>query len=260
MGVDRPRVAFSDVLSFDLNGEAIHIVRQAPGYSDADTITHFHVANLVYLGEVFPGYSYPTIDHTQGGTLDGLVKTLDEWTDSKFRVVPARGEVTNGESIKAFRDMIVTVRARIKRMIKDGRTEAQVAAHHPTTEYDRRWGHGRVAPEVFAAEMYRELTSKPRSGDLPLISVARSRKRFRSETPSGTFSFLRSQDIVCGAIVSASTGSKSRVWCTRDIAYSANVAARCNFWEVAGWFCWASAATLRTKTEIAALVKTISKV
>jgi len=30
-GVDRPRIAFSEVLSFDLNGEAIHIVRQKPG-------------------------------------------------------------------------------------------------------------------------------------------------------------------------------------------------------------------------------------
>ena len=160
LGVDRPQVAFSEVLSFDLNGEAIHIVHQTPGYSDADTITHFHLASLVYLGEVFPGDGYPTIDRSQGGTLEGLVKTLDGWTDSRFRVVPARGEVTNGESVKAFRDMIVTVRDRIKRMMKDGRTEAQIAAQQPTSEFDSRWGHGRVAPEVFVAEIYRELAAK----------------------------------------------------------------------------------------------------
>jgi hypothetical protein len=38
-----------------------------PGYSDADAIVHFHVANLVYLGEVFPGDGYPEIDPAQGG-------------------------------------------------------------------------------------------------------------------------------------------------------------------------------------------------
>jgi hypothetical protein len=72
--VDRPRIAFSEVLTFDLNGEAIHIVHQAPGYSDADAVTHFHVANAIYLGEVFPGDGYPEIDPSQGGKLDGLVK------------------------------------------------------------------------------------------------------------------------------------------------------------------------------------------
>jgi hypothetical protein len=31
LGVDRPRIAFSEVLAFDLNGESIHIVHQKPG-------------------------------------------------------------------------------------------------------------------------------------------------------------------------------------------------------------------------------------
>src|SRR6266700_3904106 len=47
LGVDRPHVAFSEVLTFDLNGDAVHIVRQTPGYSDADALVQFHVAKLV---------------------------------------------------------------------------------------------------------------------------------------------------------------------------------------------------------------------
>src|ERR1700730_3423854 len=95
LGVDRPRIAFSKVLAFDINRESIHVVTQQPGYSDADAIVHFHVANLIYLGEVFPGDGYPAIDPAQGGTLDGLVNTLDGWTDGGFGIVPARGNVTN---------------------------------------------------------------------------------------------------------------------------------------------------------------------
>src|ERR1700740_308300 len=48
MGVDRPRISFSEVMSFDLNGDAVHIVKQTPGYSDADALVHFHVANVIY--------------------------------------------------------------------------------------------------------------------------------------------------------------------------------------------------------------------
>src|SRR6202048_381765 len=144
LGVDRPRIAFSDVLAFNINGESIHVVHQKPGYSDADAIVHFHVANLIYLGEVFPGDGYPAIDTAQGGTLDGLVNTLDGWTSSAFRIVPAHGKVTDGASVKAFRDMIVTVRDRMKRMVDAGRTENQVLAEHPTADLDALWGHGRI--------------------------------------------------------------------------------------------------------------------
>jgi len=159
LGVNRPFIAFSEVLAFDLNGEAIHIVRQPPGYSNSDAITHFHVANVVYLGEVFPGDGYPQIDPAQGGKLDGLVKTLEGWTDSKTRVVPARGKMTNGDSVKAFRDMVVTVRDRVQEMMKAGKTEAQVVAAHPASDFDTRWGHGRISSDVFVHEVYRELAA-----------------------------------------------------------------------------------------------------
>jgi hypothetical protein len=153
LGVDRPRVAFSEVLTFDLNGEAVHVVHQPPGYSNADSVTHFHAANLIYLGEVFPGDGYPEIDTARGGKLEGLLKQLS-WTGSTIHIVPARGKVTTGMDVQAFRDMIVTVRDRIQTMTAAGRTEAQVLAEHPAADFDARWGHGRVRPDAFVRELY----------------------------------------------------------------------------------------------------------
>ena len=157
LGVDRPRIAFSEVLAFDLNGESIHIVHQKPGYSNADSLVHFHVAKLVYMGEVFPGDGYPAIDPAQGGTLDGLIKTLEPWTDSSFRVVPARGKVTNGATVKAFLDMIAAVRDRIRPMIDAGQGESAALAEHPTADFDAQWGHGRIGPDEFVHEVYSAL-------------------------------------------------------------------------------------------------------
>jgi hypothetical protein len=160
LGVDRPRIAFSEVMTFDVNGDAIHVVRQKPGYSDADTLVHFHVAKLIYWGEVFPGDGYPAIDAKQGGTLDGLVKMLDGWTDPGFHVVPARGEVTNGTSVKAFSGMIVTVRDRVQHLTDAGRTENQVIGEHPTADFDAKWGHGRVQADAFVQEIYSGLKAE----------------------------------------------------------------------------------------------------
>lgn len=160
LAVDRPRVSFSDVLSFDINGDAIHVVHQPPGYSDADAIAHFHVANLVYLGEVFPGDGYPAIDTAQGGKLDGLLKTLNAWAGGKIRVVPARGKAASGAEVKAFHDMIVDVRNRVQHMIQAGQTGEQIVAAHPSSDFDARWGHGRVSSDEFVREIYRDLRAK----------------------------------------------------------------------------------------------------
>lgn len=158
-GVERPRIAFSEVLKFDLNADAIHVVHQKPGYSDADSIAHFHKANLVYLGEVFPGDGYPEIDAAQGGTLDGLMNTLSSWAGGAWRVVPARGKVADGNSVNEYRDLIQAVRDRIQSLAKSGKSEEQIIAEHPTAQFDERWGHGRVKPEEFAREVYASVKS-----------------------------------------------------------------------------------------------------
>lgn len=159
-GVERPRIAFSEVLKFDLNGDAIHIVHQKPGYSDADFIAHFHSARLVYLGEVFPGDGYPEVDSAQRGTLDGFLSTLEPWTMGDMRFVPARGALVGTADVKAFRDMITRVRGRVQAMAKAGKSEREIIAAHPTAEFDARWGHGHVAPDAFVDEVYAAVTKK----------------------------------------------------------------------------------------------------
>jgi cyclase len=159
LGVDRPRVAFSEVLTFDLNGEAIHVVHQPPGYSDADAIAHFHLANLIYLGEVFPGDGYPEIGTQLGGNLDGLLKTLGAWGGGSFRIVPARGKIASGSDVKTFHDMILNVRDRVQHSIASGESEAQIVAEHPTAQFDARWGHGRIRPDEFVQAIYRVVST-----------------------------------------------------------------------------------------------------
>jgi cyclase len=77
-----------------------------------------------------------------------------------FRIVPARGSVTNGANVEAFQGMIVTVRGHVQKMIDAGQTESQVLAARPTSEFDDRWGHGRVPPEIFVREVYAALSSQ----------------------------------------------------------------------------------------------------
>ena len=96
------------------------------------------------------------IDAAQGGKLDGLLKQL-VWTNDAMHIVPARGRVTTGADVKAFRDMILTVRDRVQKMVAGGQTEDQVLAAHPTADFDARWGNGRVRPDAFVRKLYSAL-------------------------------------------------------------------------------------------------------
>jgi cyclase len=154
LGVDRPRIAFSQVITFDMNGEAIHIVHQPPACTDAESLAHFHVANVLYFGEVFPGDGYPLIDAKQGGKLDGILSLLSAWSRGPWKIVPVRGDVRTAADLAKFRDMIAAVRNRIQQMIASGASEEQVQAAHPTTQFDPQWGHGRVTPAQFVTEVY----------------------------------------------------------------------------------------------------------
>lgn len=160
LGVARPAIGFSEVIKFDMNGDAIHIVHQKPSYSDADLLAHFHKAKLVYFGEVFPGDGYPEVDAAQQGSLNGFISTLEGWGDESMRFVPARGEVTNGATVKEFHDMIVTVRDRVKKMADSGKTESEIVAAHPTADFDSRRGKGRVKADDFVHEVYASVKEK----------------------------------------------------------------------------------------------------
>jgi cyclase len=157
LGVARPPVGFSEVIKFDMNADAIHIIHQKPGYSDADLLAHFEQANLVYFGEDLPGDGYPAIDKDQHGSIDGFLSALENWNDDSTYFGPARGDMMNGTAVQAFRQMIVTVRDRVKKMVDAGKTEAEVVASHPTADFDSRWGHGRVKPDDFVHEVFASL-------------------------------------------------------------------------------------------------------
>ena len=157
----RPRGEFSHFFSIDLNGESIHAVNQEPGYARSDVLVHFENTNVIYLGESFPGDGYPRIDSARGGTVEGLIKTLDAWADQEGprmnrRFVGARGPVATSADVTAFRNMVAAVWKEVRRSKAAGQTVDQVIAARPTAAYDAQWGHGLIGANQFLRDLYRE--------------------------------------------------------------------------------------------------------
>jgi glyoxylase-like metal-dependent hydrolase (beta-lactamase superfamily II) len=157
-----PVITFTDSVSFHLNGQTLRVGHTRPAHTDGDAVVYFPDANAVHTGDVYFAGAYPFIDLESGGSVDGVIAAagniLDR-IDADTEVIPGHGALSNQRELRAYRDMLVTVRDRMQAMIEDGRSLEEVLAAEPSAEYDAEYGQGFIGPERFVTSIYRSLTS-----------------------------------------------------------------------------------------------------
>ncbi len=153
-----PVVTFDDGVRFHWNGRHIRVTHIGKAHTDGDAIIHFPQANVFHMGDTFFRGRYPFIDVDSGGGIDGVIAAANfvlEHSTEETRIIPGHGGLASPGDLRAYRDMLETVRLRVAAMAADGRTEDQVVAATPTSELDAEWGEN---PERFVRGVYRSLT------------------------------------------------------------------------------------------------------
>jgi glyoxylase-like metal-dependent hydrolase (beta-lactamase superfamily II) len=159
-----PVVTFTDAVTFHLNGDEIRSFHVPPAHTDGDSIIHFKAANVLHMGDCFFNGMYPFIDVSSGGSVDGMIAAANQalgLADAGTKIIPGHGPLGEREALKAFRDMLVTVRSRIEPMRVAGKTLEQVQAAKPTADLDAKWGGGFLKADVFVGIVYQSL-KKPK--------------------------------------------------------------------------------------------------
>ncbi len=129
-----PTVIFTSPLTLHMDGEEAVIIPVPPAHTDADSMVYFRKADVLMIGDFFRA-GYPNI----GGTVNGMIQALAMAIGTcgpNTKVVPGHGPVMNRSDVIAHRDMLMTVRNRVSQMIKQGKSEDDVVAAHPTSSYD----------------------------------------------------------------------------------------------------------------------------
>lgn len=158
-----PVITFSDSLAFHLNGDDIEVVHVDPAHTDGDSIVYFKKANVLHMGDTFTSTGYPFIDLSSGGSVEGFVKAADRalvLAQPTTKIIPGHGPVGDREKLKSYRDMIVTIRDRIKKLSAAGKTLAEVQAAKPTAEYDVAWGGAFIRGPQLVEAIFKDLTKK----------------------------------------------------------------------------------------------------
>jgi glyoxylase-like metal-dependent hydrolase (beta-lactamase superfamily II) len=158
-----PVVTFTESVTFHWNGEEIRAFHVPPAHTDGDTAVYFAKANVLHTGDLQFNGLYPVIDYAAGGSIDGMVAACDRLMaviDEKTKVIPGHGPLTNEAGLKEFRDMLATVRDRVKPMVAAGKSIDEVRAAKPTADFDAKWGGGFYKPDVWVGIVYASLGGK----------------------------------------------------------------------------------------------------
>jgi cyclase len=157
-----PLITYGDDISFHINGERVHAFKAPNAHTNNDSYVFFEGSNVIHAGDIYRTTSYPYIDTANGGTFAGTIKALDllvEVADADTKIIPGHGSLSNVEEVRAYRNMILIIRDRIKESYKAGHSLEETKAAGLTAEFDARWKSDRRigSPEALIEAAYADL-------------------------------------------------------------------------------------------------------
>jgi len=150
------------------NGEGIHLIHQKAAHSDGDTIVHFRGSDVISAGDILSTVSYPTFEIAKGGSINGVIASLNNLLDLAIAeyqteggtlIIPGHGRVCDSADLATYRDMVTIIRDRVQDAIKRGLTLDQARAARLTKDYDPRYDVPGWTKDQFVEAVYRSLTT-----------------------------------------------------------------------------------------------------
>jgi glyoxylase-like metal-dependent hydrolase (beta-lactamase superfamily II) len=161
-------------LSQFFNGEGVQLLHQPAAHTDGDSLVYFRGSDVIAAGDLYVTTSYPRVDVQRGGSINGVIDSLNRILDlaiPEFRteggtlVIPGHGRISDSADVAYYRDMVTIIRDRVQDMIRKGMTLDQVNAARPTIEYDGLYGAttGAWTTDAFVEAVYRSLSPARRA-------------------------------------------------------------------------------------------------
>jgi cyclase len=158
-----PTVTFADSMTIHFDGETVELIHVPRAHTDNDSLVRFKRANVIHASGTIGGNGgYPFFDMSSGGSLDGTIAAEDRMlslSDAKTIIVADEDAPASAADLKASRDALVTIKARVQKLIDAGKSEAEAIAAKPTQDLDARWAPrgGFLSGDVITRMAYQSL-------------------------------------------------------------------------------------------------------
>lgn len=154
-----PVFTFSQQMRFYLNGNDTQLVHVANAHTDGDIIVHFKSLNVVHTGDVYVNGVFPYIDIDNGGSITGMIAAQHQilvLTDAETKIIPGHGKLATRSDLEASVAMLEESKKRIAGLIVEKKTEEEVIALNPLSDY-RAWSGDFITLEAMTRQVYESL-------------------------------------------------------------------------------------------------------
>jgi cyclase len=160
---------FEDARDFPYNGEPVMLYHDPAARTDGGTMVMFRRSDVIVAGDAFVTTAYPVIDAKNGGSVAGVIRSLNRilelavpsrlLQEGGTYIIPGHGRIADEADVVEYRDMVAIVTERIGAMVRKGLTLEQVRAARPTLDYDARYGSdsGAWTTAMFVEAIYNEM-------------------------------------------------------------------------------------------------------
>jgi cyclase len=158
-----PAKTYTGSLKIRLPGRVADLRHIANAHTDGDTYVWFKTANVLSTGDTFTNGRYPNIDFANGGNIKGMIAATDAYmklTNAKSRIVPGHGPIADKAALTEYRNMLITARDRMTKLVRDGKSEDDVVAAKPFADLDAKWAPTELAAKNFIRVVYHSLADK----------------------------------------------------------------------------------------------------
>jgi cyclase len=159
-----PTQTYDDRTTLKVKGRVALLGHPKNAHTDGDTYVLFRDADVLATGDVFTNGRYPNIDFANGGNIKGMIAGAETYlglVDAKTKIVPGHGPLASKADLVAYLAMLTTARDRMAKLIKEGKSEADVVAAKPFADLDAKWALTDQAGANFTRVVYHSLADKP---------------------------------------------------------------------------------------------------
>ena len=159
-----PSDTYTNFSKIRLRGRVADLKHIENAHTDGDTYVWFKTANLLSTGDTFTNGRYPNIDFANGGNIRGMIAATEIYlklANAKTRIVPGHGPLADKAALVEYHKMLITARDRMAKLVKEGKSEADVVAAKPFADLDAKWAPTELASTNFIRVVYHSLADKP---------------------------------------------------------------------------------------------------
>lgn len=155
-----PTITYKDSISFYFNEDKIDVYHLPNAHTDGDSIIYFNKRNIIHTGDIYVNGRYPFIDHSSGGSIDGIITGIEKIIsiiDNETKIIPGHGLLSNLGELQDYLIMLKDIRQQVLTMINNGATLNEIIKSDITSKYDNLYSDSFINSGDFLGFVYNDL-------------------------------------------------------------------------------------------------------